>query len=362
MELHVENVNQALASGIHWLLDAGVREESRNGPVLVSPEPVTTIYRFPCERVLFSEIRDANPFFHLMEALWMLAGRNDLRWPLYFNSKFGAFSDNGLTVWGAYGYRWRKWFGDDQLKRIIKELKADPKTRRIVLSMWDGSKNADLRKAFNGGKDVPCNTHAYFQIRNNKLDMTVCNRSNDIIWGAYGANAVHFSILQEYIAGHVGVDVGLYHQFSNNYHLYPALYTKTGEDMNLALSRLAINAELDDYYKNPNVNPGSLMREPETWDEELRWFFVDPTGSEVHFTETFFEHCAVPMYRAWQARKEKTSSGAQFLTPSMRNFYPDWYHAAWRWIHRREATKAIQMPSCGDCGKATELCACHRVL
>ena len=33
-----------------------------------------------------------------------------------------------------------------------------------------------------------------------KLCMTVCNRSNDMLWGAYGANVVHMSMLQEFVA------------------------------------------------------------------------------------------------------------------------------------------------------------------
>src|SRR6185369_13562421 len=106
-EITVHNVNQALMEGLHWLLAVGEKEDSRNGLVLVSPVPVMTTYLRPCQRVLFSPMRDANPFFHLMEALWMLAGRDDLAWPLYFNSKFGAYSDNGVTVHGAYGHRWR---------------------------------------------------------------------------------------------------------------------------------------------------------------------------------------------------------------------------------------------------------------
>jgi hypothetical protein len=46
--------------------------------VLVSQTPVVTCYSAPTQRVLFSPMRDANPFFHLMEALWMLAGRDDV--------------------------------------------------------------------------------------------------------------------------------------------------------------------------------------------------------------------------------------------------------------------------------------------
>ena len=50
--------------------------------------------------------------------------------------------------------------------------------------------------------------------------MTVCNRSNDLIWGCCGANAVHMSYLQEYVASMVNVKVGTYTQFTQNLHAY----------------------------------------------------------------------------------------------------------------------------------------------
>jgi hypothetical protein len=50
--------------------------------------------------------------------------------------------------------------------------------------------------------------------------MTVSNRSNDLIWGTYGANMVHFNLLLTYVAAAVGVPKGYYHQVSSNTHLY----------------------------------------------------------------------------------------------------------------------------------------------
>lgn len=202
MEIAVDNVNQAMSECLHWLSVTGVEEDSRNGPVVVSPEPVTITYRCPWERVLFSPLRDANPFFHLFEALWMLAGRNDMAWPCMFNKKFIQYSDDGKTQWGAYGARWRNWFGYDQLPVLVEELK-NVNTRRAVLAMWDANNNhtvdggysyedADLQVARRGGKDVPCNTHIYLDRRGlgHPLNMTVCNRSNDLFWGALGANEI----------------------------------------------------------------------------------------------------------------------------------------------------------------------------
>ena len=109
--LEVRNVNEALPAALELLEKDGISETSRNGPVLRIPYPVTIAYKRPWERVLFSNARDANPYFHLFESMWMLAGRNDLGWIQQFNSRMSEFSDDGISLHGAYGYRWRKWFG-----------------------------------------------------------------------------------------------------------------------------------------------------------------------------------------------------------------------------------------------------------
>jgi Thymidylate synthase len=234
------SVSEGLSSALTRIITDGVLEDSRNGQVLVFNTPVTTVYTDPRNRVLFSARRDANPFFHFMEAMWMLCGRNDLAFPQRFNSRFGEYSDDGQTIWGAYGWRWRKFLGYDQLDVIVGELMRNPNSRRCVLSMWnavddvvvEGSRSSvdasasDLHIGMRGGKDVPCNTHVYFAIREGKLDMTVCNRSNDLWWGCYGANAVHFSFLQEYMAARLKVPMGTYYQVSNNLHLYTDVVLK----------------------------------------------------------------------------------------------------------------------------------------
>src|ERR1035437_892492 len=124
--LEVRNVNDALAAGLQYLIAEGLPEKSRNGPVLVAPGPVTTVYLKPLERVLYSATRDANPLFHLMESIWMIAGRNEIDFPCQFNKGYGQYSDDGKTMWDAYGWRWRNFFGYDQLIPIVEELRANP--------------------------------------------------------------------------------------------------------------------------------------------------------------------------------------------------------------------------------------------
>src|SRR5690554_4488682 len=157
MEFISYNPDQAFIEMIHVL--QGIRgehkirrQDSRNGKVIRVIEPVTIQHRSPLNRVLFNQERDCNPFFHLFEAMWMLAGRNDLAPLQYFVSTFGQFSDDGKTLNGAYGYRWRhapEMFTGfdteqtyernsyDQLNVIIEELRNNPDSRRCVLQMWN---------------------------------------------------------------------------------------------------------------------------------------------------------------------------------------------------------------------------------
>lgn len=340
--IDARNVNTAVQWAIPYLLKNGIEETSRNGKVLVAPTPVTTIYNRPQERVLFSPLRDANPFFHLFESLWMLAGRNDVAFPVQFNKRFAEYSDDGKTVWGAYGWRWREFFGYDQLQKIIDELRANPTSRRCVLSMWNGADDvgtmleshvdpsvSDLQVALAGGKDVPCNTHAYFDVRGGKLNMTVCCRSNDAIWGAYGANAVHFSILLEYMAEQVGVPMGVYRQMSNNFHVYLDIYNREQLEN---IAEEAGRTNLYNVYEDmPTIPLGSTDL---LWHHDLEQFLE---GSVDLSRATFFSQVAAPMYEAWFKRKEGRTQEA--ITALERMAYCDWQVAALDWVTRRHKEK-----------------------
>ena len=156
------NVSDGLYLTKLSLLEVGKKENTRNGWVLEFPTPFCVTYTHPTERVLFYPERDANPFFHLMESLWMLAGRNDVEWISKYNKRISDYSDNGRTFHGAYGHRWRNHFRGgpkefkDQLDQVMIRLHKFPNDRRAVVSMWDP--NIDL-VMHNDGKDYPCNTH-----------------------------------------------------------------------------------------------------------------------------------------------------------------------------------------------------------
>ena len=342
-----ENVNTALCQGLRYLAGHGEIETSRNGSVIVAPVPVTTTYLHPLERVLFSPLRDANPFFHLMESLWMLDGRNDVEWPSYFAKNLANYSDDGATLHGAYGFRWRRWFEYDQLALIAAELRKNPDSRRCVLTMWDArlgdgafkvtELDSDLHVAISGGKDVPCNTHAYFDCRHGKVNMTVCCRSNDVIWGAYGANVVHFSFLLELIAAWVGLPVGVYRQMSNNYHAYLNCIPLENYEA-YAEDALATN-HYSGFLPNEKYVVPLVSRTVPLFLEELHSFMKEPTDKRNIFLEPFITDVAQPMFEAWQARKDKTGNGER-EAGNIRAW--DWRIACLGWIDRHDTMLAMK--------------------
>lgn len=197
----------------------GVITDSRLGKVIKFPSPVLLKFTSPRQRVLLCRSRCPNPFFHLAEVFWMTSGSNLLKPIELFNSGYYRYSDDGQILQGAYGFRWKKKYGKDQLSEAVRLLSEDTHTRRVVIQIWDSE---DLGKVSN---DIPCHTQIYLWIENNKLNMTVCNRSNDLVWGLFGSNFVHFTFLMEYLTScrplrEKGIEMGSYYVFSNNLHAY----------------------------------------------------------------------------------------------------------------------------------------------
>jgi thymidylate synthase len=333
MEIKTRNVNTAFETIVAGMQNGDietVREDSRNGPVIRITTPLLLTYTQPKECVLFHPGRNANPFFHLFEAVWMLAGSKLVEPVAYYVKQMLEYSNDGTYLDGAYGFRWRKHFVHDQLDNIINNLSKDPTCRRQVLGMWDPSVDWDL-----GSKDLPCNTHAYFRITNRSsycygpadtdLDMTVCNRSNDIIWGMLGANAVHFVFLQWYIADCLGVNVGHYHQFTNNAHIYKSKWTPEKWEP------CKVPQGLDTAKK--------LVEDKERFDNEVAMMagrYGDMETIDGLITEPFLRYTVMPACIAYRRYKQGIYSGDRggFLWAD-RIGALDWRRACLDWLNRR---------------------------
>jgi len=109
-----------------------------------------------------------------------------------------------------YGWQWNR---NDQLGSIIYQLKNNKDTRQACISIYDGKEIQDYEH------DTPCTWAVQFTIVNNRLDMCVTMRSNDL-WYGFCNDQYQFSKLQEMVSKQLNIETGVYYHFAHNMHLY----------------------------------------------------------------------------------------------------------------------------------------------
>lgn len=196
----------ALATQHDWPLEA-----SRVGPC--RDLGAVTVELDDGERTIFLSGRGWNPAFAVVEAAWIVSGRNDVNPLKHFIESYDQFSDDGQTLHGAYGYRLRHHFKRDQIEAAIDELATSPASRRVVMTLYAPE---DLGL---DSKDIPCNTQVILRRVRGRLEMTVSNRSNDL-WLGVPYNWFVFRVLQHFIADRLGIACGVQRHVSSYVHLY----------------------------------------------------------------------------------------------------------------------------------------------
>ena len=112
----------------------------------------------------------------------------------------------------VYGRQWRNFNGVDQIKNIIEELKANPTSRRLIVSAWNPEEVEDMALP-------PCHTLFQFNSDGKTLDLSLMQRSQDKFLGG-PFNIASYSLLLMMVAKEVGLKPGNFVHFSGNTHLY----------------------------------------------------------------------------------------------------------------------------------------------
>jgi len=161
------------------------------------------------------------------EQAWFIMGsRKPADFLRDFTKIWDDFTNPGDVVTVAYGYRWRKHFGRDQLKLLIDLLKKEPSSRHGVVVAWDPA--GDGLSLFKK-KNVPCPYTFTVNIFGGKLHLHNIVRSNDMILG-FPHDVGGFALLQHILAQKLGVKVGHYSHTISNAHIYDIHY-KTAREL-----------------------------------------------------------------------------------------------------------------------------------
>jgi thymidylate synthase len=155
-------------------------------------------------------------FSALGELWWYLARTDDLRFISYYvPTRYEKESDDGLTVYGAYGPRLFATRGKDQVANVIALLKERPSSRRAVIQLFDAH---DIARHH---KNIPCTCTLQFLLRNGRLELFTNMRSNDALVGL-PHDVFAFTMVQEILARTLSVETGAYKHAVGSMHLYSA--------------------------------------------------------------------------------------------------------------------------------------------
>ena len=168
----------------------------------------------PKENYITNEMRNWKPDYAEAEWQWYLSGNNSI-------AKLGTIYGKIPPIWvkmanrkglvnSNYGWQWMR---ENQLEYVIKKLKKNKETRHAAISIYDCKEHDQYKK------DTPCTYAVQFTILNDKLNMSVYMRSNDL-WYGFCNDQYCFSMLQQLVAERLNMEVGWYYHHAHNMHIY----------------------------------------------------------------------------------------------------------------------------------------------
>lgn len=193
------------------------------------------------------------------ELLWFLNGDTNIKY----------LQENGVRIWNewadengnlgpVYGHQWRNWNSEeiDQIAAIVKTLKTNPDSRRMLVSAWNPSVLPNTSKSFAEnvamGKAAlpPCHAFFQFYVADGKLSCQLYQRSADIFLGV-PFNIASYALLTLMMAQVCGYQPGDFVHTFGDAHIYSNHY----EQVELQLSReprplptMLLNPEVKDIF------------------------------------------------------------------------------------------------------------------
>lgn len=210
---HADNGRRAIFDAVHALQVEGKQVYPRGLETLeISP---ATFVIYDTADVLPTGInrKKLHPPIGAVEALQGIAGVSCPELMARVAPNFENFMNATRQFDGAYGPRLKK-----QLSAAYRRLSGEDDTRQAVAAIWDESDA--LRET---SKDYPCTLSLHFLIREERLNLHVTMRSNDVWWGA-PYDFFQFTQIQETMAHAIGRQPGTYWHTANSLHLYARDY------------------------------------------------------------------------------------------------------------------------------------------
>ena len=154
----------------------------------------------------------------IVELLWFLRGDTNIQY----------LHDHGVSIWDewaddkgdlgpVYGKQWRSWASPDgrtidQMTQLVAGLKANPYSRRHIVSAWNPSEVDDMALP-------PCHCLFQFFVADGKLSCQLYQRSADMFLGV-PFNIASYALLTLMVAQATGLKPGEFVHTLGDAHLY----------------------------------------------------------------------------------------------------------------------------------------------
>ncbi|EOT1172114.1 thymidylate synthase [Cronobacter dublinensis] len=153
---------------------------------------------------------------------------HELLWFLKGDTNIAYLHENNVTIWDewadengnlgpVYGKQWRSWAAPDgrqidQLETVLRQLKNDPDSRRIIVSAWNVGELDKMALA-------PCHAFFQFYVANGKLSCQLYQRSCDVFLGL-PFNIASYALLVHMMAQQCDFEPGDFVWTGGDTHLY----------------------------------------------------------------------------------------------------------------------------------------------
>ncbi len=151
------------------------------------------------------------------EVAWQFMGTQDPTFIMDAAPKiWGKFVKDGILE-TAYGYRWRKHFGRDQIQLAINKLMTNPTNRQLYISAWDPS--YDGLGNLSLPPNIPCPVGFSLTRTGDDLHCSVFIRSSDVFVGL-PYDVMGYALTLDAIAASCGLTPGSLHVTLAHAHIY----------------------------------------------------------------------------------------------------------------------------------------------
>jgi len=167
----------------------------------------------------------------VVELIWLLRGDTNVRFLQDRKvSIWDEWADENGDLGPVYGAQWRSWRGADgqtvdQIAEVVKLLKTNPDSRRMIVSAWNVGDLKDMALP-------PCHLLFQFYVADGRLSCQLYQRSADLFLGV-PFNIASYALLTHMMAQVTGLEVGDFvHTFGDAH-----IYLNHEEQVKLQLSR-----------------------------------------------------------------------------------------------------------------------------